>query len=67
MRVIFFSFEIDSLESASNTASNMSTAPNQSQYTGQIQDGQMHGRGKLVYPNQEVYEVSADTVVVPSR
>ena len=31
---------------------------NQDQYTGQIQDGRMNERGKLVYPNQEVYEVS---------
>lgn len=27
------------------------------QYTGQIQDGQMHGRGTLVYPNSERYDV----------
>lgn len=27
------------------------------QYTGQIQDGQMHGFGTLVYPNKERYEV----------
>ena len=25
-------------------------------YTGQIQDGQMHGQGTLVYPNGERYE-----------
>jgi hypothetical protein len=27
------------------------------QYTGQIADGQMHGKGTLVYPNGERYEV----------
>ena len=26
------------------------------QYTGQIQDGQMHGKGSLVYPNNERYD-----------
>ena len=26
------------------------------QYTGQILDGQMHGRGALIYPNGERYE-----------
>ena len=39
-------------------------ASNQSQYTGQIQDGQMHGRGKLVYPNAEVYEVMLTLLAV---
>lgn len=26
------------------------------QYTGQIQDGQMHGKGSLIYPNNERYD-----------
>jgi len=26
------------------------------QYTGQILDGQMHGKGNLIYPNGERYE-----------
>ena len=26
------------------------------EYQGQIQDGQMHGKGKLTYPNGETYE-----------
>lgn len=29
------------------------------EYTGQIKDGQMHGQGKLTFPNGEVYEVRA--------
>ena len=28
------------------------------QYTGQIMDGQMHGRGALIYPNGERYDGS---------
>ena len=34
------------------------------QYTGQIQDGQMHGKGTLVYPNSERYEVCITHVVL---
>ena len=29
------------------------------QYSGSIQDGQMHGRGHVRYANGEAYEVSA--------
>lgn len=36
------------------------------QYTGQIQDGQMHGQGTLIYPNSERYEVSSVVCLHPA-